>query len=339
MNRTNSWPGIRVSSNPTSMSTNESTAIIHIGIDVAKDSLELDPVNLGGLPRVPNTPQGLKTLLKALTKLGTTRADSRIHVVCEATGGYERLLIDALHGAHVSVSLVQPKRVRGFAVADGILAKTDAIDAAVLTHFGKTMRPPATPQPTALQRELADLMTRRNQFTDMLVMEKNRAGGVVHPTVRQLAEATLKHLAGQIAKIDALLAAVMARDAELAAKVERLRTLEGVGTHTAVAVLAALPELGKLGRAKIASLAGLAPRNKDSGKKTGRRTTGGGRAAARRALYMAALTAARMNPRLNSLFKRLVAAGKAKKLALTAVMRQLLAVMNSLIRNPEFVLA
>lgn len=321
------------------MSMNESTAIIHIGIDVAKDSLEIDPVNLGGLPRVANTRQGLGILLKALARLARTRADSQVRIVCEATGGYERLLLDSLHQAGIGVSLIQPARVRAFAVAEGISAKTDAIDAALLTLLGKKIRPPATPPPTPLQRELSDLMTRRNQFTDLLVMEKNRAGAVTHPSVRKLAEATLKHLTGQIAKIDVLIAGLMAREAEFAGKVERLRKLEGVGTHTAVAVLAAIPELGTLGRAQAASLAGLAPRNRDSGKKQGRRTIGGGRAAARRALYMAALTAARMNPKLQALFKRLVAAGKAKKLALTAVMRQLLVVMNSLLKNPDFILA
>ena len=321
------------------MSTNDTSTTIHIGIDVAKDSLEIDPAHLRGLPRVANTPQGLKTLIKSLAKLASSKAGSQIHVICEATGGYERPLLDALHGALVTVSLIQPKRARAFAVADGILAKTDKIDAALLTRFGERLLPPATPPPTPLQRELSDLVTRRNQFTDLLVMEKNRANGVVCMAVRKLANATLKHLADQIVKVDKLIAALVARETELKTKVARLCSLEGVGTLTAVAVIAAMPELGSLSREQIASLAGLAPRNHDSGNKKGKRTIGGGRAAARRALYMAALTAARMNPKLKALFGRLVAAGKAKKLALTAVMRQMLIVMNSLIKNPEFVLA
>jgi transposase len=320
------------------MSTNESTSTIHIGIDVAKDSLEIDPVNLGRLPRVDNSSQGLKTLLKALAKLAKKQPNSTIHIVCEATGGYERLLLNALHEAHIAVSLIQPKRVRAFAIADGILAKTDAIDAVVLTRFGQRLQPPATLPATPLQQEISDLMTRRNQFMDLLVMEKNRVSPTLSPAVCKLAECTIKHLTGQIAKIDKLIHALIDREIELKSKVERLCQLKGVGVLTAVGVLASIPELGELGRGQVASLAGLAPRNHDSGNKKGKRTIGGGRASARRALYMAAVSAARCNTKLKELYQRLVTAGKSKKLALTAVMRQMLVVMNSLIKNPEFVL-
>jgi transposase len=311
------------------------TPIIHVGADLAKDTLQVDPTHVKSPPQVPNSPAGIKPFIKALQHMkgGTP------HVVCEATGGYERTLCDALHEADILVSIVAPSRVRHFARAMGQEAKTDAIDALVLTRYGQKINPPPTAAPTAMQRKLKELITRRHQLQDHLVMEKNRAHTYQLEEVRQRAQALRAFLEDEIAQIDQWVATLSAQDEEMRLKVARLCQLQGVGLVTANGILAVLPELGTLTRGQIAALAGLAPRNRDSGASIGRRTIGGGRAAARRILYMAALSASRMNPKLKPLYSRLIATGKPPKLALTAVMRQLLCVMNSLIKNPDFILA
>lgn len=320
------------------MSANDTTApTVYLGIDIAKDSLQVDTILPGGPAVIDNTSAGFKKILKRIAAW-SRKTKATVHVVCEATGGYERGLLDALHQAGVIVSLVQPKRVRDFASAIGILDKTDAIDAAVLSRYGIKIEPRVTPPPTAVQRELSALVTRRNQLVDISTAEKNRSSGILLPELRKMAAALLRSLEGQIARIDKMIAAVIARDAELSEKARRLCQLDGVAIVTASAVLATMPELGTGSCRQMASLAGLAPRARDSGKHRGKRTIGGGRAAARRALYMAALTAARMNKKLSELYQRIVAQGKPKKVALTAVMRQLLTVMNSLLKNPDFAL-
>lgn len=307
------------------MSQNHPIATIHIGIDIARDTLQLDPLHLKNTAQVPNTPAGCKKLLKLLQPL------SGPHICLEATGGYERLLVDMLRQDNIALSVINPCRARAFARPEGLTAKTDAIDAAMLTRFGQKMQPAPTPVPTAVQPELAELMTRRKQIMDMAVMEKNRRRGLTLPALIKDAEKTRKGLEKSIAAIDEMVAELRTKDEELKKKVSRLTELQGIGVASACALLAALPELGTLGRREAAALGGLAPRNRDSGKFTGKRSIGGGRAAVRYALYMPALTASRMNPKLKALYQRLIAAGKPARLALTAVMRQMLTVMNSML--------
>lgn len=314
--------------------TTTTTATIHLGIDIAKDFLQLDTAVLPRLPRVPNTAVGFATLLKALKKLKGT-----VHVVFEATGGYERALMDCLHEAGIVLSLLHPGRVRAFARACGLLAKTDALDAAVLTRFARQMEPAPTPRLTEVQRDLQELSQRRAQLVKLMVMEKNRLPAHRHPALRQAARETVKHLEEQIARIDALLAELVRGDATLHSQVQRLSQVQGVGPATAMALLAAMPELGSLNRRQAAALAGLAPRNRDSGSLQARRTIGGGRVQARRALYMAAVSASRHNPVLAPFYQKLKAQGKPSKIALTALMRKLLSTINSLLKNPTFLLA
>lgn len=311
------------------------TPTIHVGADVAKDTLELDCRHVKGPSQVPNTPAGIKPFIKALLKM----KDGIPHVICEATGGYERTLCDALHEADIAVSIINPSRVRYFARAVGQEAKTDAIDARLLTLYGQKANPLRTVAPTARQKELKERINRRHQLQDLLIVEKNRAHTYQLPDVQQRAKGLRAILEEEIAQIDQRIATLTTQDEELKLKVTRLCELQGVGVVTATSILGVLPELGTLTRGQIAALAGLAPRNRDSGAYIGRRTIGGGRAAARRILYMAALSASRMNPILKPLYTRLIASGKPPKLALTAVMRQLLCVMNSLIKNPHFTLA
>jgi transposase len=318
------------------MSPNNTTTI-HVGVDVAKLTLQLDPTHLG-IAQVDNTAAGLKTLLKALVRV-QRKSKATVHLLCEATGGHERLLVEALHEASIPISVLNAARVRAFAKALGKEAKTDAIDALVLSCFGQQMQPAPTTPPTAQQRYLTSLVNRRTQLVDMLVMEKNRLPTHTEPEVLKSAKLILKHLQSQIDKLEELIAEHTKRTHELQQQVERLCLMQGVGALTATGLLATLPELGSLNRAQIAALAGLAPRNRDSGNYQGKRTIKGGRAPVRRYLYMAALTASRMNPKFKALYQRLIEKGKPAKVALTAVMRQLLCVLNSLLKNPNFSLA
>lgn len=311
------------------------TPILHIGADIAKDTLQLDAAHLQCPAQVPNSPAGIHSFIQALTQI----KDATPHVICEATGGYERRLCDALHQAGIAMSLITPSRVRFFARALGQEAKTDALDARVLSRYGQQIRPAPTPVPAPGQQELKELVTRRHQVQDLLVAEKNRAHTHQLAEVKDAARELCEFLEKQIAQLDERITAFIDKEAQIKLKAARLCQLQGVGKVTASGILAMLPELGSLSRGQIAALAGLAPRNRDSGAFSGRRTIGGGRSQVRRVLYMAALSASRMNPKLKPLYDRLVKAGKPPKLALAAVMRQLLCVMNSLLKNPNFVLA
>lgn len=205
-----------------------------------------------------------------------------------------------------------------------------------MTRFGAQMKPATTKAPTSTQRDLQELTERRTQLVKLHVMEQNRLPTHRHPRIIKSAKATLDHLQKQIDQIDAQLKELTDQDEELHYKVKRLVEIQGVGPITALGVLAAMPELGSLNRREVASLAGLAPRNHDSGSKQGRRFISGGRAEARRPLYMAAMSACRCNLVLAPFFKKLREQGKAGKTALTAVMRKLLCTMNALLKNPEF---
>lgn len=313
----------------------ESLPTIYIGLDVAKHSLQLDPTHLKGLKAVPNTAAGHAKVLKALSR----HQDCRPHLVLESTGGHEKVLRQRLNEAGCLCSVLNPARVRHFAQAQGRLAKTDAVDAAVLSAFGQMMQPAPSVLPSPQQQALSELVARRAQLVEMLTMEKNRAHLHGMEAV-QLSSLQLRtHLGEQIAQIEKLITQTTAQHQEFHSKMARLCQMQGVGALTAASLLATLPELGSYNRAQITALAGLAPRCRESGKYRGRRTIGGGRAPVRRVLYMAALSAARCNPKLKALYQRLTAAGKAPKLALTAVMRQLLCVLNSLLKYPSFTLA
>jgi transposase len=310
---------------------NDKIPSVYAGLDIAKASLQLHLQSKSS--DLPNTPAGHTQLIKRLA------AVPGIHVICEATGGYERAAVAALHAAQVPVSVINPARVRQFARAKGQLAKTDPIDAAVLTAFGQAFAPAPTEPYTAVEIKLAALVTRRAQLLELRVAEEQRADTCTEPALRKLFTTWLVQVQKQIAKVEVLLEELLAGQATLASQVQRLDDIAGVGRITAVTVLATMPELGHLNRRQAAALAGLAPYNRDSGKWAGQRRIGGGRADVRRGLYMAALSASRHNPLLKPFYDRLIAAGKPAKLALTAVMRKLIVLMNHLLKNPNFSLA
>jgi transposase len=304
---------------------------VYAGLDIAKASLQL---HLQGRSyELSNTAGGHAQLLKRLA------AVPGAHIVCEATGGYERAVVAALQAAHIPVSVINPARVRQFARASGELAKTDPIDAACLTAFGQAFAPAPTPPRSAAEIKMAALVARRAQLLELHVAERQRADTCTEPALRKLFVTWLGQMEKQIAKVEALIDALLAEQKPLAQQVERLDEIAGVGRITAVTVLAAMPELGQLNRRQVAALAGVSPYNRESGQWAGKRCISGGRPEVRRALYMAALSASRRNLHLKPFYDRLIAAGKPAKLALTAVMRKLIVLMNYLLKNPNFSLA
>jgi transposase len=300
-------------------------------MDIAKATLDLHALSTPPQSRqFANSPAGHRALLRWLRGLGP------LHVVCEASGGYERPVVLALQQASLAISVVNPRQARDFARAQGRLAKTDRLDAQVLAEFGQRLRPAATPALSAAQRQLAELVSRRQQVQHLRSAEHNRLEHTTHPAVRRQVQRHVAALDRQLKQLGAWITELVQAEPALAHKVARLCAVVGVGRITAVVLLATMPELGTLNRRQAAALAGVAPFNRDSGPRRGHRLISGGRAVARRALYMAALVAAFANPRFMVFYQRLTAAGKAPKVALVAVMRKLIILLNQLLKNPEF---
>ena len=304
------------------------TPSVYLGADVSKLTIDLACPHFAVPASIPNTTAGYRTLIKILV-----RRPAPVHVVCEATGPYHRAFVAALHQAGILVSVVNPRLPRDFARARGQLAKTDKIDALMLADYGRTMRPAPTPKPEAQMTLLDDLVTRRAQLVEDRTREKMRLQQTTRAETVASLKLHLRHLDGQIKKLLARIAEVVESTPALRAKVARLVQVQGVATLTASALLAALPELGTLSKNEVTALAGLAPFNRDSGAFRGTRSIRGGRFDVRIALYMAALSASRCNPILKAVYRRLRAAGKAHKVALTAVMRKLLVYLNSLLKS------
>ena len=306
--------------------------LVYAGLDIAKATLDL---HLQGQSLTfAHDPPGCAALIALLRAVGAP-----VLVVCEATGGWERPVVAALHAAQIALALINPRQVRDFARGRGQRAKTDRIDARMLAEFGAANRPEPTPAPSAAQAELAAWVTRREQLQAMLSAETTRQiPGLPKAVAKELAASILR-LQKQHAKVVARLAALLAATPELAAKAARLCSIQGVGPGTAATLLGHLPELGTREGRTLAALAGLAPFNDDSGPRRGQRRIAGGRASVRCALYMAALSASRSNHLLKPFYDRLIAAGKPAKVALTAVMRKLIILMNHLLKNPNFSLA
>lgn len=277
------------------------------------------------------------SLTARLLKLLRTHPGAQ--VVCEATGGYEQPLVRALHAATVPVSVVEAGRVRHYARAKGLRAKTDPIDAVVLSAYGRAFTPAPTAAPTAQQTRLADLSQRRGQLLQTRLTESNRSAHYQDQFTQRQARQLLKLLDQQIEDCDAAIAKLIAQDEALRTRAQRLDAIPGVGAVTAATVVAELPELGHLRDEAAAALAGVAPYNRDSGAVTGGRHIAGGRSVVRCALYMATLSAVRHDAILKAFYERLVTAGKPKKVALVACMRKLVILMNRLLRNPKFTLA
>jgi transposase len=302
---------------------------VFVGIDVSKAALDV-AIRPGGLTfQVANDPDGVAALVDRLRPLAPAL------IVLEATGGYETPAVAALQAAGLPVAAVNPRQARDFARATGRLAKTDRIDAQALAHFADALRPEPHPPAPAEQAALDALLTRRRQLVGMRVMEANRLPTVTDPRVRAGIERHLTWLDGEVAEADRLLAEAVAASPAWRAKDDLLRSLPGVGPVVSRTLLAALPELGPADGGKLAALAGLAPYAHDSGTLRGGRHIRGGRAEVRRALYLAALSAARRAGPLKDFADRLRGRGKKAKVVLIAVARKLLVIANAVLRTGQ----
>jgi len=301
------------------------TVTVYAGVDVAKASLQLHLQ--GRQTEFPNQPAGLAKLRQQL------QAVPHVHVVCEATGGYERPLVQVLHQAQIPVSVTNPAQVRAAAQAQGKRAKTDRIDAALLTDYGQRYQPKPTTPSSPTQLQLVALTQWLSQLVQVLALAKTQAEHHEAAFVCKQHAKLLAHYQSQIAAVEKQIQALLAQDAVLQQRVQCLDQIEGVGPRTAWLVLAHMPELGQVNRQTVAALAGLAPWTRESGTMKGMRCIGGGRPEVRLALYMAALTAARFNPVLQPFYQRLRSKNKPAKVALTAVMRRLLVHMNHQLKN------
>lgn len=309
-----------------------SVPIVYIGLDVAKLHLDAHGQNQGC--RLENHSKGHAQLIQWLG-----RYSAPVHVICEATGGYEQPVVAALMAASIPVSVVAPARVRALARSLGILAKTDQIDAKLLERFGQLVEPsPCRPQSSA-QLQLGALVSFRLQLLDKIQALQNQIEHLPKGPVTASAQRLARSYQRELLKIDQAIDAFLAQEPVFDSHFKRLCQVQGVGRFTALSVLAFLPEIGTLSKKQAAALAGLAPRNKDSGQFKGYRSIGGGRHKLRACLYMAALTASRSNPVLKAFYQRLISSGKKPKVALTALMRKLIILLNHLIKNPNFQLA
>jgi transposase len=307
------------------------THILYVGLDVAKLSLQL---HLAGRSwTMTNDAKGHAQLLKCL------RAHPNAQVVCEATGGYEQPIVRALQAVAIPVSILEAGRVRFFARAQGQRAKTDPIDAAVLSEYGAAFQPVPTPPASPQQQQLANLAQRRRQLIQLLTNERNHAEHYSDAFRSRQNRHLCKTLEKQIAQCDEAIASLITQDTQLAHKASRLKAIPGVGPVVAATMLAEMPELGTLNRQTAAALAGVAPYSRDSGSQKGTRRIQGGRKAARNALYMATLTAMRYDRVLKEFYQHLLAAGKKPLVAMMACMRKLIILMNHLLKNDHFQLA
>jgi transposase len=306
-----------------------SQKVVYIGVDVAKATLEVH--GLRSQRSLPNSTAACSKLRAALPP--------NAHVILEATGGYERTLCSVLHAGGVALTMVNPRQVRDFARAKGLLAKTDRLDASVLSSYGQCFEPKADVPPTPAQVELSELVRRRDQLVKLKVMEIGRDEHHQHRQVRVQATRLRKMLEKEIERLELWIAEAIAADQELKAKATRMREVCGVAQTLSAVMLAEMPELGTLSRAQAAALAGLAPFNNDSGPFRGQRSIRGGRSLARNTLYIASVSAATYNPILKTFYQRLRAKGKPAKVALTAVARKLVVLLNLLLKNPKIPVA
>ena len=299
---------------------------LYLGLDVARDQLDVAVDPTGEAWGVANTPAGHARLVR------WAQAQQPARLVLEATGGYERAVDAALHAAGLPVVVVNPRQVRDFARSRNILAKTDRLDAQVLARFAAEVQPPLRPRPSAASQHLHALVTRRRQLLTDRVAEQQRRP-LAPPFLHADIDAHLAWLSQRLTALDAQIAAALQADAGLRTRAAWLRSIPGIGPVASATLLAELPELGTLSRRQIAALVGVAPFNRDSGTWRGRRGIWGGRASVRAALYMATLAATRANPPIRAFYQRLVAAGKRPKVALTACMRKLLVLCNALCKQ------
>jgi transposase len=300
---------------------------IIIGIDVSKDRLDVAVRPSGEVFAVERNAAGLEQLTQHLRGLSPQL------VALEATGGFEAIAAAALAAAELPVVVVNPAQIRAFAKAIGQRAKTDPIDAAVIAHFAEATRPKVRALPDEATRLLADLVARRRQIIEMMVAERQRQKRLTIPHLRASIDRLLRALQKELTSVDTDIGGIVRASPAWREKEDLLASVPGVGSVIACTLIAELPELGQLTRRQIAALVGLAPFTRQSGRWRGKSFIGGGRAAVRTALFMGAMVAKRFNPVLRAYFNRLVAIGKPKMVAIVAVARKLLTILNAIVRD------
>lgn len=298
----------------------------NIGIDVGKTFLDVYILELDRHWQVQNTKSEINTLITKLRRFKLTR------IVVEATGGYERNLVEALAEAELPVVVVQPMNVRQFAKAQGILAKTDKIDARLIAVFGSKIKPEIRPISSKKVRYIRDLLARKRQLNEMRTQELNRFQKA-QKSIQPMHKRALTFLDKEIKLINEKLTKEVAKVTEWQNSYEILKSTPGIGDGVAFTLLGELPELGTLTSRQVAAITGLAPYNRDSGSMKGKRRIKGGRAPIRTVLYMAMMSAIQHNPIMKKFYQRLVAEGKHKKVALTACMRKMMTILNAMIRD------
>lgn len=299
---------------------------IYIGIDVSKTILDITILPHKKYMQFKNDITDRERLINKVNKFPNAL------IVIESTGGYELLLAIGLYEAGHKVCRMNPRPIRDFAKAMGILAKTDKLDSNVIALFANKIEPEPNFEYDEMTSRLSENNARRRQLLSLITMEKNRLDKARAPHIKGI-ERVIKFLTKELNKIDIEQQKLFESNPDFAEKADILTSVKGIGDVTARALLAELPELGTLGSKQIASLAGLAPFNRDSGQFKGLRTIWGGRASVRCALYMATLVATRHNSSIRAFYQRLLAAGKKKKVALTACMHKLLIILNAMIKN------
>lgn len=298
----------------------------NVGIDIGKSMLDVCIYEVDVYAQFPNTPEGIRELLKKLSRYNLTR------ILVEATGGYERCLVEACAEKELPLVIVQPMQVRQFAKAQCIIAKTDKLDSRLIAQFGAVIKPEPKPLSCKKIRYIRDLLSRKRQLNDMRTQELNRQ----HKAPTALAathKRVIKVFDAEIERINKLLAKAVSEVTEWQRTYKIVSSTPGIGDGVAFTLLGELPELGNLSARKIAALCGLAPFNRDSGSMKGRRRIQGGRAPIRTVLYMAMLSAIQCNPIIKHFYQKLVAQGKHKKVALTACMRKMVTMLNAMVRD------
>ena len=311
---------------------NHNNSTIYLGLDISKSKLDLAGPNIKH-QSFDNTPEGITKLIELLQSSALSA-----YIVLEPTGGYERSVILAMERAKITVCRINPYQARAFATSMGKLAKTDKIDALMLARFGADRQPRPMSSYDEKQEALRVMYDRRQQLVRLQTCDSNHLETAI-PSMRKHLETSLKFIAKQIAEIELMISEYFASNTELQENVDRLTSVQGVGIQTATVALAHMPELGNLSDKEAAALVGVAPYNKDSGNHSGHRSIRGGRRQVRNILFMAAISAARFNPILKTFYKRLIADGKPAKVALIAVARKLIVLLNLMLKNPNFSLA
>ena len=301
-------------------------SVLHVGVDIGKDVLDVYLYEKDRHFQVENTPAGIKTLLGRLGYYAVER------LVVEATGRYHYLLVEKALAKDLPVSVVKPTSVRRYAAAIDHLAKTDKLDARVLAEFGVVVQPPVTQQASKEQRQIKDLLARRRQLVGLRTQELNRIK-VMGKVMARSCQRVIRSIERELIRVEKALSQAIEQEPEWQTKREVLKSAPGIGDAMVYTLLAELPELGTLSNKQAAALVGVAPMNKDSGKFRGKRRIRGGRYGVRTTLYMATLSATLCNPVIKEFYNRLVNEGKHKKVALTACMRKFIVILNAMMRD------